>query len=477
MYTTKQAAQYLCVSTARIRQLIGEGRLEAQSNGKSWFIAENSLDEYREQATLGRPSTKQAKWKKKFTPKKYTLMSGKHEVAHITYDPYELRFTQIHVLDWQRVPLAIRSYRVQDAYVKAFNEWWQARGIPGSRENLSKRLHELELSSAAQLPLRSYGLSLSDQYWLLPDDSNIQWEEVNFFKNSYDMGFDEEDKKFYSAAGSWMNAVGLSSPDNTTDGMLNKRWLMDEEGNRVLIKGNGTSGREVYNEVIATMLYRRLLSADRYVEYKLCDWRGNDVSVCKTFLRENEEFIPARYVFHLKKKPNNHSEFRHYCEICEDLGISYIENQLTRMLVCDTILANTDRHWGNFGVIRNIDTLEYRWAPIFDTGTSLWVHARPKEIISGNYYYQSKPFYKDPNRQLDLLIDASWYNPLALDGFAHDVKSYLVKALVNEELAAAISKGINHQIETVNAWARKAPSNSLPKSWLENPEKLTTLWL
>ena len=51
------------------------------------------------------------------------------------------------------------------------------------------------------------------------------------------------------------------------------------------------------------------------------------------------------------------------------------------MLVLDYIIANTDRHWNNFGVIRNADTRCYiDIAPIYDSGTSMWVNESEKQI-------------------------------------------------------------------------------------------------
>ena len=42
------------------------------------------------------------------------------------------------------------------------------------------------------------------------------------------------------------------------------------------------------------------------------------------------------------------------------------------MTVMDDIMLNTDRHLGNFGLIRNAETLEWIGpAPIYDTGNSL----------------------------------------------------------------------------------------------------------
>ncbi len=43
------------------------------------------------------------------------------------------------------------------------------------------------------------------------------------------------------------------------------------------------------------------------------------------------------------------------------------------MLTLDYIIANGDRHYNNFGFIRNAETLEWQGlAPIFDSGASLW---------------------------------------------------------------------------------------------------------
>ena len=53
--------------------------------------------------------------------------------------------------------------------------------------------------------------------------------------------------------------------------------------------------------------------------------------------------------------------------------IENIEKQLCQMLTVDCIIANSDRHFNNFGFIRNADTLEWEGlAPVYDTGTSLF---------------------------------------------------------------------------------------------------------
>jgi len=47
------------------------------------------------------------------------------------------------------------------------------------------------------------------------------------------------------------------------------------------------------------------------------------------------------------------------------------------MLVLDYLIANEDRHWGNFGAVRNAETLDWiGLAPVFDCGNSLWYNKK-----------------------------------------------------------------------------------------------------
>lgn len=89
--------------------------------------------------------------------------------------------------------------------------------------------------------------------------------------------------------------VGLDSPDNTSDGVLSKRWVC-RNGERCLLKGGTLLDQEPYNEVIATELFSRLLSDGDYVPYTLIEWGGAPVSSCPNFVGPTESFIPAYYV-------------------------------------------------------------------------------------------------------------------------------------------------------------------------------------
>jgi len=76
---------------------------------------------------------------------------------------------------------------------------------------------------------------------------------------------------------------------------------------------------------------------------------------------------------------------------------------LDRMIVLDYIIANEDRHFNNFGVLRNAETLEWiGMAPIYDSGTSLGYDKMPIQIYIGRDI-TCKPFKKSHTEQLKLV--------------------------------------------------------------------------
>ena len=117
------------------------------------------------------------------------------------------------------------------------------------------------------------------------------------------------------------------------------------------------------------------------------------------------------------------------------------------MIVVDFIMANIDRHLGNFGFLRNPDTLEWLGpAPVFDTVSSLF-YKTPTNLLSDDASISSsailaRPFGYKQSDQLKLLpckdlpFDklndiAEWYeNPLQQnERMSADRRSLLCKLL------------------------------------------------
>ncbi len=78
------------------------------------------------------------------------------------------------------------------------------------------------------------------------------------------------------------------------------------------------------------------------------------------------------------------------------------------MIVLDYLMMNEDRHQGNFGLIRNAETLEWVGsAPIFDTGSALGFRfITPR--IKGNAVIPCKPFKTSHQEQIKLVSDFSF---------------------------------------------------------------------
>lgn len=260
----------------------------------------------------------------------------------------------------------------------------------------------MNISSPKLLLVLCHGLSLSDQYWILPDGSNLTWDKINFFQN--DFSDDIGDILFGTCKN--LNVMDFSSPDNTSDGTLKKRWKIIN-GARCLIKGGSNPfHQQPFNEVISAGIMERL--GISHVPYTLAWNQGVPYSVCEDFVTETTELIPAWRIVQTQKKSNNASAYLHFVNCCEALGIAGVVPFLDRMMVLDYIIANEDRHLNNFGLLRDAKTLEWiGFAPIYDSGSSLGYDKMPSQIRRGKDI-KCKPFKSHHEEQLKLVTDFSW---------------------------------------------------------------------
>ena len=169
-------------------------------------------------------------------------------------------------------------------------QWWRERSIPKSRSGIRDVLETLDIPDTEALLIKSSGLSLSDQYWIRPVGSDMQWESVNFFDN----GFSEQIGDLAFGKQVDVDNIAYSSPDITTDGMLRKRWMIID-GLRCLIKGGELPFmQEPFNEVIAS----RIMSAldIPHVEYGLLDVIGQTCSLCEDFVTRDTELVSAYHI-------------------------------------------------------------------------------------------------------------------------------------------------------------------------------------
>ena len=118
-----------------------------------------------------------------------------------------------------------------------------------------------------------------------------------------------------------------------------------------------------------------------------------------------------------------------------------------------SILANADRHWRNFGFIRNVDTLELRPAPIFDTGNCLWYAKTDGEVATCDWTFSARPFGPEPQRQLALVDRAEWFEPAFLDGFVEEAMAVLARSAFASTPARGpfIEEGLSRRVAAVSS--------------------------
>ncbi len=437
-----EAARQLGVSNQRVYALLRDGRLEGERMSREWMVDQASVKtRLLSGSRPGRPAKHQQ------ILRKYTLMSKNYPVLDFEYDEGAQKFLTARTIhDPARTPIGLLSPREAFVTGAALSNWWHHRIIPTQRHGIKAKLKQLGFEDYAQLAFASLGFSLTDQYWVRPASApELKWEDLNFFTNPFDEAWVESE----SDDELWLASVGLHSPDNTSDGMLPKRWIC-EDGKRILLKGGSGIGRqEPFNEVVATALHRRVLQPHEFVPYELRQLQDRWVSACECFVQPNEEFIPAWHIMQSVKKSNNDNDFTHLLKCCERIGAPGMKEAIAKTLLTDYVLANEDRHFRNFGVVRNVDTLEMRPGPIFDTGSCLWFDTDFFALQHHNYKYKSKPFYELPQRQLLLFEDFAWCDGAALDGFAQEAAEILQQSDLPAERVELVARGIERQIENL----------------------------
>lgn len=302
---------------------------------------------------------------------KCLLMNKNVEVLIADYDEEIKGFSNIlEVKNIDYAPVILKkSYEINENFRLNLNNWFKSRGIPSCRDKLDILLSRLNISTPEELLDKAFALSLSDQYWIKQVDSNIQYNDINFFDHDFD-ATEFLEASFSNDSKSIISENSLRTPNNTTDGMLKKSWII-ENNKRYLLKGGYKNDYlQPFNEVLASMICKRL--GFHHVTYTLDIVKDKVVSKCECFINKDTELIPASQIMYGIEKHQNKEDYNEYIKILEKNGIESAREKIENMYILDFLIMNEDRHLNNFGIIRDVNTL--KWldvAPIFDNGQSL----------------------------------------------------------------------------------------------------------
>ena len=179
--------------------------------------------------------------------------------------------------------------------------------------------------------------------------------------------------------------VFTTSPELTTAGMLPKAWRFFDSDGIYLYKGGSfgaaNTGNEPYSEYYACQIAQTM--GLNSVQYDLENWKGILASKCKLFCDINTAFVPIGQIV---VSGGLKAVLDYYSGIGED----FLE-ALRSMLVFDAVIYNEDRHFGNFGVLRdNHSGALISPAPLFDHGLALFNYAMPEDIKNIDEYAKTR---------------------------------------------------------------------------------------
>lgn len=275
---------------------------------------------------------------------------------------------------------------------KGITSWIKHRSIPKNRAYVDNLLSSLGLSINRPLDIIrvSKGLSLNDCYWVKDENNQDTFDDVNLYENRFTRILGQIAFTGYGSS----DVTGLtSSPEFTTNGMLPKCWRR-VNGKIILYKGGtmgaSNTGNEPYSEFYAYQIAGIL--GINAIPYNLSKWKNTLCSTCELFTSKNISFVPVGRIV----RSGGLQAVREYYE---KLGSTF-EKAFNEMIFFDTLIFNTDRHFGNFGfLVDNVSNKIIAPAPLFDHGNSLFNYAS-RDVLK-----DKESFLKYSKTQLPCVYD------------------------------------------------------------------------
>lgn len=268
----------------------------------------------------------------------YEIMHGEKVTAQIDTHGrcsiYEPDFLPFHLYLEEEEDIDIQINNITNFYY-----WCATRILTLDRKYAKEILNSIGAGQAvtdkerAQIALSYHCLSLTDIFWVRRKGEASRYRDLNLYENHLDNAFVD-----VSLRGRQM-AVENSSlvRDLSTNGCFPKAWVRAERGFLLLKDG---SCKAVENEILASKICQCFPC--RQVAYHLEYFEGQKVS--SSMLMTSQKYsIVSREAFEV-----------YAC----NRGINALEYILNldgyhyyMMNILDYLVGNTDRHWGNWGLL------------------------------------------------------------------------------------------------------------------------------
>lgn len=223
--------------------------------------------------------------------------------------------------------------------VTNFQYWCATRVLTLDRQYAKEILNSIGASQAvtdrdrAKIALSYRCVSLTDIYWVREQGEDIRFQDINLYDNHLDNTFVD-----VSLRGKQITATNRQlAQDLSTNGCFPKAWVRSGQG-FLLYKDGGADAVE--REVLASRICQCFRC--RQVVYSEDWYDGEKVSVSE-IMTSKEYSIVSREAFEIYAVNHGVDAFSYILGLD---GYAYY-----MMNILDYLIGNTDRHWGNWGLL------------------------------------------------------------------------------------------------------------------------------
>lgn len=265
-----------------------------------------------------------------------------YEIPHPELLPFYLR-DNIH--DTTKITDEIRKIEIGYENQIQITDYFSSRSLSVNRENAKYIMNQLHIKqnnnkeTRYKVMILCKALSVADNYWLTNDEKE-RWKDVNLSENPLHKTLQQ-----IALFGRSLTIAGkLLSPELTGQGVYAKAWYR-ENNILYLYKASTAGGNESEREVLTSEILDCFNVP--HVEYTLHNVEGKTVCKCKNMNVINSSIVDSL-------------EFDTWCS---KKGLNFIDEarkldpeMYYKTIVVDYLIANRDRHEGNWGFYMNNKT-------------------------------------------------------------------------------------------------------------------------
>lgn len=231
--------------------------------------------------------------------------------------------------------------------VTNFYYWCATRVLTLDRKYAKQILNSIGMGQAvtdkerAQVALAYHCLSLTDIYWVRTAGEAVSYAEINLYENHLSNAFVD-----VSLRGRQMTVhnAHLLAGDTSTGGCFPKAWIREADGFYLLKDGDA---KAVERELLASRICRCFCCNQVFYESFAYDGLTVSKSRLMTSLRYS---IVSREAFEVYAVNHEIDVMQYLLKL--DAFSFYMMN------ILDYLVGNTDRHWGNWGLLMDNETGE-----------------------------------------------------------------------------------------------------------------------